>query len=315
VDNPTYSGALSFLRPIGCKLNGVRSDENGLVPEELERLLESLPKQGKHKPRVLYTVPIGQNPTGFSLSADRRKKVYDIACKHDLIILEDDPYYYLYYGSNPAPVAGRDDTYQRPMIASLWSLDTQGRVIRFDSFSKVLSSGLRIGFVSGPSAFVDQINLNSQATNLHTSGVSQILAFKYLQHIGEEGWKKHTNAVALFYSRKRDACIALLNKHLAGLVTWKMPTAGMFVWLKIEGVQDTKALIEQKAKEAKVVLVPGQVFLPVQQQVQFRSCFFFACFSGGDGHSFRKVSQAARGRANPTTSRFIIVTHFEPMTK
>lgn len=257
VENPTYSGALACLRPLGCQLEGVDTDHHGLLPNSLEKALR---RTYNKQPRVLYTIVTGQNPSGATLSLERKRQIYQLACDHDLIILEDDPYRYLEYGPDPAP---EDDTkFTRPINKSFFSMDTQGRVIRFDSLSKVLSSGLRLGFVTGPSAFIRQIDLASQASPLHTSGISQMLAAKLLEKWGSEGWTRHCDAVALFYARRRDRFISLCDKYLRGKATWGVPSAGMFVWLHLEGVKDSQRLIEERALSAKVLLLHGSAFLP-----------------------------------------------------
>jgi kynurenine/2-aminoadipate aminotransferase len=258
---------------------------------------------GRAKPRVLYVIPTGQNPAGCTINLQRKKEIYALACKHNLIILEDDPYYFLVsrpfcslfsrspanygcvfrlpelmhvmcwlfcvfpfvlqsYGRAAAPAVGSDGNWQRPSVPSFFSLDVEGRVLRFDSFSKILSSGLRLGMVSGPTGFVQRIDLVSQATALHTSGVSQALVSKLLKHWGENGWNEHIRQVCLFYARRRDAFIARIEKHLKGLVSYTVPEAGMFVYFKCHGIANTKPMVEVRGKEAKVLLVPGQAFSP-----------------------------------------------------
>ena len=135
-------------------------------------------------------------------------------------------------------------------------------MLRFDSFSKILSSGLRLGMVTGPPAFLQRMDLMSQAANLHTSGISQVMVSKLLSHWGVDGWNAHIKSVCLFYARRRDTFVGLVEKHLKGLVHYGLPEAGMFVWFRLPGVADSKKLVEGKALEAKVLLVPGQAFSP-----------------------------------------------------
>lgn len=142
-------------------------------------------------------------------------------------------------------------------------MDTCGRVIRFDSLSKVLSSGIRIGFTTGPRQFIDKINLHQQSTTLHTCGVSQMMTQRLLEQWGEHGWNSHTDKVALFYMRRRDHFIKCAEKYLSGKAEWTTPTAGMFVWFKLLGVDDSSELVKNKAKDAKVLLVPGEAFCPL----------------------------------------------------
>lgn len=266
IEAPTYSGSLSALRPLQPNFLEVEVDEHGMIPSKLESLLVTTGvSPGRSKPRVLYTIPTGQNPAGSTLTFERKKQIYAIACRHNLIILEDDPYYFLSYGSAKAPPPGKEKEFVRPHNPSFFSLDTEGRVIRFDSFSKILSSGLRLGTVTGPKAFVERIDLMSQAANLHTSGVSQMMVSKLFTQWGEQGWNQHIQQVCIFYARRRDVFVGLLEKHLRGLVEYGVPTAGMFVYLRLKGVVDSKKLVETKALEAKVLMVPGQSFSPTDQ--------------------------------------------------
>ena len=151
---------------------------------------------------------------------------------------------------------------------SFLSLDADQRVLRFDSFSKLLSSGIRVGFCTGPPPLVERIELHAQASVLHGSGVSQALVSGLFDAWAEEypsavaGFEAHCAAVASFYETRRDVFLRAAETHLAGLADWTVPTAGMFVWLELLGVADTHALITQHCAAAKVLLVPGQSFMP-----------------------------------------------------
>ncbi|ETW01883.1 hypothetical protein, variant [Aphanomyces invadans] len=162
VETPTYSGTLAHLHAVNCNLVTVRTDGQGLVPEHLASILDNWDSI-KKKPKVLYTIPTGGNPTGVSMSFERKQQVYAIASKHNLIVLEDDPYYYL--------------TLNGARSKSLLHLDVDGRVMRFDSYSKILSSGLRVGTVYGPKVLIERLNLHTQSANLHSSGLSQVYQY------------------------------------------------------------------------------------------------------------------------------------------
>ncbi|OQR82886.1 hypothetical protein ACHHYP_15395 [Achlya hypogyna] len=254
IEKPTYSGTLAHLNAVNCELVCIDTDGEGLVPAHLGATLDEWPAH-KKKPKVLYTIPTGGNPTGVSMSYARKQEVYAIAQKHGLIILEDDPYYYLKLDG--------------PRVKSFLSMDVDGRVLRFDSFSKILSSGLRVGTVMGPTPLVERLNLHTQSANLHSSGLSQAVVLALLQKWGEAGWNSHLDMVCDFYRGQRDVFLRALDKHLTGLASWNVPDSGMFVWIKLHGVEDSKALIEQKAVAAKVLLVPGQVFLPDNQVTSY----------------------------------------------
>ncbi|KAH3767679.1 PLP-dependent transferase [Pelomyxa schiedti] len=251
VESPTYPGAIGAMRPIGCKLVGVPTDDFGLVPEALAEILTNWDAT-KKRPHVLYIIPNGQNPSGASLSLARKQAIYALACKFDLIILEDDPYYFLNYPTEPPS----------PPVPSFFSMDTEARVIRLDSFSKVMSSGLRIGFATGPSFLIEKLQLDMQVSLLHTSGVSQMSILSLLTTWGPTGWQNHVKSVQLFYKQRCDLFCSLVEKHLSGLVTWKKPVSGMFLWMKCNGVADTMELIQKRAVQKKVLLVPGESFDP-----------------------------------------------------
>ncbi|KAM5193716.1 kynurenine/alpha-aminoadipate aminotransferase, mitochondrial isoform 2-T2 [Mantella aurantiaca] len=251
LDTPTYSGTLAAVKPLGCNLIGVPTDQHGIIPMALKDILskwrpEDAGNPEKNSPKVLYTIPNGGNPTGASLTEERKIEIYRIAQKYDLIIVEDDPYYFLQFN--------------KPWAPSFLSMDVDGRVIRADSMSKVLSSGLRIGFLTGPKPLIDRIILHMQVSTLHTSTFTQIMTNQLLQKWGVEGFLEHIDRVIHFYKSQRDAMLACADKWLTGLAEWHSPSAGMFLWIKIKGVPDTHQLIMQKAISNEVLLVPGSAF-------------------------------------------------------
>lgn len=265
IEAPTYSGSLAYLEAHGCHLHGIPTDGHGLRPDAMADMLDNWERDtNRKKPRVLYTIPTGSNPTGASLPLERKRAVYDIARKHGLLIIEDDPYYYLQYGAERTP--------------SLFSMDTDGRVIRCDSFSKILSAGIRIGTVSGPDAIVNRLALHNQASILHTSGLSQMAVLALFRHwgVGDKGMsgkaalgklEPHLQQVQAFYTSQCDAFLASADKHLRAadgspLAEYSRPSAGMFVWMKLRGVEDTMALISKEAVAKKVLMVPGSAFFP-----------------------------------------------------
>nr|XP_020475375.1 kynurenine/alpha-aminoadipate aminotransferase, mitochondrial isoform X1 [Monopterus albus] len=174
LDTPTYSGTLAALQPLGCNIISVPSDQHGIIPASLKEILSrwdpsEVHKPGSTAPRILYTIPNGGNPTGASMTAQRKKEVYELARQYDMLIIEDDPYYFLQFD-------------KQPWAPTFLSMDVDGRIVRTDSFSKVLSSGLRIGFLTGPKPLVDQVVLHIQASTLHTSTFTQVNKTLILHH-------------------------------------------------------------------------------------------------------------------------------------
>ncbi|KAL0482674.1 2-aminoadipate aminotransferase [Acrasis kona] len=254
VENPTYTGALAALHPLQPEMIEVPIDANGIIPEELERVITEY--KGAKKIKFLYTIPTGQNPSGASLTVDRKKKILEIAEKFDFLVLEDDPYFYL----NLVEKENIND--KTDSDVTMLSMDGSGRVLRFDSLSKVLSSGIRIGWCTGPSPLIQRIHLHQQANSLHTSGLSQGVTAALLNEWGQDGLTQHVAKVQELYRKQRDMFVKSVEKHLKGYVEYSVPTAGMFLWMKLIGVEDSKSFIEEKAREKKVLMVPGQAFQP-----------------------------------------------------
>lgn len=251
LNEPIYSGTLQALKPLGCNIINVASDEYGIIPDSLKEVLskwkpEDSKNTKKNTPKFLYTVPNGSNPTGHSLTSNRKKEIYELARKYDFLIIEDDPYYFLQFSKSWAP--------------TFLSMDIDGRVIRTDSFSKVLSSGLRIGFITGPKPLIERVVLHTQVSNVHPSTFAQLLISQLLHQWGKEGFLAHVESVTNFYRNQKDALLAAANKWLSGLAEWNVPTAGMFLWVKINGVSDVKQLIEEKALKKEILMLPGNVF-------------------------------------------------------
>ncbi|KAF6091875.1 aminoadipate aminotransferase [Phyllostomus discolor] len=251
VNEPVYSGTLEALQPLGCNLINVPSDEYGIIPESLKEILsrwrpDDSKNPKKNTPKFLYTVPNGNNPTGNSLTSNRKKEIYELARKYDFLIIEDDPYYFLQFN--------------KPWTPSFLSMDVDGRVIRSDSFSKVLSAGLRIGFISGPKPLIERVVLHTQVSTLHTSTFTQLMIFQLLHQWGQEGFLAHVDRVTNYYRKQKDAILAAADKWLSGLAEWHAPTAGMFLWIKIKGIKDAKKLIEEKAIKKQILMVPGNAF-------------------------------------------------------
>ncbi|PPR02666.1 hypothetical protein CVT24_002149 [Panaeolus cyanescens] len=258
VESPVYAGVLPVFNDRQCEKIEVDTDEHGIRSSSLREILEAWPVE-KPKPKALYTVPYGCNPTGMTATLERRLEVLELAKEHDFIILEDDPYFYLYYG-------------QAPRYPSYFALEAQtgevGRVLRFDSFSKVLSAGMRIGCASGPKTLIDAIDRHTETSNLQVATLTQMIAFKLLDQWGFEGFITHTQRVSAFYRERRDMFEDAMRQHLTGLVEWTTPEAGMFVWFKLivdpssPSGGDSEEAIRNIAFKKGVLALPGTIFLP-----------------------------------------------------
>ncbi|KAG8889446.1 hypothetical protein FRB98_004342 [Tulasnella sp. 332] len=262
VEAPVYSGVLPILHSLHAEMIEIPTDAHGVRSSDLRTMLEDWPV-GKPIPRTMYTVPYGCNPTGTTATLERRVELLALARKYDFLILEDDPYFYLYYGDAERP-------------ASYFHLEAQdpsepvGHVLRFDSLSKILSAGMRLGFVCGPEPIIDAIMLHTSSANLQVSSTTQAIGFALLETLGYDGFERHTQGVSQYYRERRDVFEKAMRRHFGdGLAEWATPEAGMFVWFKLnlrssngseEG--DSNALIAQRAVAKGVLAIPGTSFFP-----------------------------------------------------
>lgn len=235
----SFSTALETIAPLGIKAFGCKIDDQGLIPEAMDELLSNWDEKarGAKRPHVLYTVPSGQNPTGATQGAQRRRDIYSVAQKHDLYILEDEPYYFLqmqpYTGPNspnvPPPETVED--FVASLIPSMVSLDVDGRVMRMDSFSKVLVPGSRLGWITASEQIVERYQRHAEVASQGPSGFSQVILHKLLDETwGHEGYLRWLMNLRIEYTKKRDSLLAACEKHLPqDIVSWVPPAAGMFV--------------------------------------------------------------------------------------
>ncbi|CAM1329228.1 AADAT (predicted) [Pycnogonum litorale] len=266
VEEYTYSAMVTYLNSIRAKYIIVENDEYGMKPSSLgEKLSRWNPKDckdnvdGSAVPKLMYIVPSCGNPTGLTLSAERRKEIYEISREYNLLIVEDDPYYFL----------------ESETLPSFLSLDVDGRVLRIDSFSKIIAPGLRVGFLSGPKPIVDNVMLSSQVTVQHCSGWSQRTLFKILEHWGSDRFLDHLKDVREFYIGQIEMVVECAEEFLTGFVEWHTPTGGMFLWMKILGVEDSTDVVEELTAKG-IVFAPGQGF---SSRVDKPSPYIRICFS------------------------------------
>lgn len=249
----TFSTALETAAPLGVRVFGVPTDGEGLRADGLDEVLATWDEKergGARRPRVLYTVPSGQNPTGATQGAQRRRDIYEVCSRHDVFILEDEPYYFLQmqpYGgggaSNVVPPPETPEAFLRSLIPSLLSMDTDGRVLRMDSFSKVVVPGSRLGWITASEQVVERYIRHAEVASQGPSGISQVLLYKLVDEAwGHEGYLRWLMHLRLEYTRRRDAILAACERYLPrDLVSWVPPAAGMFLWLQVDHTQHPQA--------------------------------------------------------------------------
>lgn len=236
----TFASAVDTAEPLGVKVAGVKMDAQGLLPDALDELLatwDPTQRDGARKPFLLYTVPSGQNPTGATQGTERRRQIYRVAQKHDLYILEDEPYYFLqmqpYTGQNApdVPPPASHEAFLKSLVPSYLSMDVDGRVMRMDSFSKVVAPGMRVGWITACEQIVERYKQHADVSTQGPSGISQLVLFKLLdEHWGHEGYLDWLIHIRMSYTKRRDVILGACEKYLPReIVSWVPPMAGMFV--------------------------------------------------------------------------------------
>ncbi|KAM7194306.1 pyridoxal phosphate-dependent transferase [Naviculisporaceae sp. PSN 640] len=264
----SFSTALETAMPLGVKVFGVKMDDQGLLPESMDEMLSNwdvVQRGGARKPHVLYTVPSGQNPTGATQGEERRREIYKVCQKHDLYIIEDEPYYFLQMheytaakdrrGTVTTMANGRGeeqsvDQFLSELIPTLLSMDVDGRVMRMDSFSKVVVPGSRLGWITASAQMVERYIRHAEVCNQGPSGFSQVILHKLLdEEWGHEGYLRWLMNLKGEYTKRRDVMMDACERFLPReIVSWAVPKAGMFHWLKVayplHPDASTKSLLE-----------------------------------------------------------------------
>jgi aromatic amino acid aminotransferase I len=240
----TFSAAVETAKPMGVRVAGVPMDNEGLLPEAMDDILSSwdVNARGARKPHLLYTVPTGQNPTGATQGLERRKAIYKVCQKHDIFIIEDEPYYFLqmnpYTGANapsiPPPASHTE--FLHSLVPSLLSMDTDGRVMRLDSFSKVIAPGSRVGWVTASEQIVSMYQKHADVSTQGPSGLSQLILWKLVdEHWGHDGYLDWLIHIRMEYTKRRDVILQACEKYLPrDIMSWKPPMAGMFHWMQVD---------------------------------------------------------------------------------
>jgi 2-aminoadipate transaminase len=234
VETPTYLGALQAFAPMEPQAVGVRSDDEGVLPDDLQANAEGA--------RFLYLLPNFQNPTGRTMSESRRAAVAELATRQRLPIVEDNPYGELWFDQPPpAPMTARHP---------------EG-CIYLGSFSKVLAPGLRLGFLVAPPALYPKLLQAKQAADLHSPSFNQRMAARVLEG---DFLERHLPRIRALYRSQRDAMLAALEREMKGLdVQWNAPQGGMFLWARLPRGLSALDLLP-RAVQANVAFVPGAAF-------------------------------------------------------
>ncbi|CAL5868135.1 uncharacterized protein PFLUO_LOCUS2359 [Penicillium psychrofluorescens] len=317
----TFASAAETAFPQGLKALGVPMDEQGMIPEALDDLLSNwdAKARGARKPYVMYTIPTGQNPTGATQSAERRRAVYKVAQKHDIYIVEDEPYYFLQMqpyggeGAKPLPPPATHEEFIKSLVPSFLSMDVDGRVLRLESFSKVVAPGTRVGWIVASEEMLERFVRTFEVSSQNPSGISQIVLYKLLdEHWGHSGYLDWLINLRMQYTGRRDSMVHACEKHLPREIAhWVPPAAGMFHWIGIDwrkhpGIASgkTRDQIEEEifmsAVDKGVLVSRGSWFL-ADKSVAEDKMFFRATFAAA---SSEKISEAISRFAESLRAQF-----------
>lgn len=240
-ENPSFIGALNAFRSNGARTIGVPLRADGIDLAILEETLRT-----EKKAKLLYLIPTFQNPSGITSTAENRHAVYALAKKYGVVILEDNPYGELRFAGADVP------TYK--------SFDTDGIVIYCSSFSKILSSGMRIGFVNAPAEIVAKMVVAKQVEDVHTNLFAQMLCHRYM---AEYDMDAHVAMIRELYRNKANRMLTALDAEMPQSVTYTRPEGGLFLWCTLPDGRDAAPFV-QKFLENKVAVVPGSAFMCVE---------------------------------------------------
>lgn len=233
-ENPSFIGGLNTFRSYNAELIGVDMEDDGIDIEKLEDILKT-----HDNVKVLYTIPTFQNPSGITMTLEKRKKLLELAEKYDFIIFEDNPYGELRFSGETVP--------------TIKSLDTKGRVVYLGSFSKILSPGMRIGHVSAAPELIGRMVICKQVQDVHTPQITQIVCHEYVTRYSID---EHIKESCKVYGEKCELMMKLMDEYFPKCVKHTRPQGGIFIFCTLPEGIDSKELLK-KAIESNVAFVPG----------------------------------------------------------
>ncbi|MFI3325718.1 MAG: PLP-dependent aminotransferase family protein [Clostridia bacterium] len=235
---PSFIGCLNTFRSYNAKLKGIPMEKDGINIEALEEALKT-----EKKVKFIYVIPNFQNPSGITMSLAKRKKVYELAVKYSVPILEDNPY--------------GDLRYQGEHLPCIKSFDTEGIVFYAGSFSKVIAPGMRVAYVIAPKEVIGKMAVCKQGADVHTNIWSQVVCHRFMT---EYDFDAHLDGLRQLYTVKSKLLLDLMEKNFAPYITWDEFDGGLFAWCHLPKGVDMLDFC-QKAVERKVCVVPGSAFL------------------------------------------------------
>ena len=238
-EDPSFIGALNAFRSYNTRLVGIPVDDCGMQIDKLEQALKK-----EKKAKLIYTIPTFQNPTGVCMSLERRKALYALAKKYGVIIIEDNPYGELRFHGEEIP--------------TIKSMDEDGIVVYCGSFSKILSPGMRIGFLCAQKEIVSKIIVAKQVNDVHTNLFFQMLTDAYMETYDLDG---HIREIRELYRKKCAAMQAAAKQYLPANVSVTSPEGGIFLWCRMPETVDSQKFANRLLRR-NVAVVPGMAFSP-----------------------------------------------------
>ncbi len=236
---PTYPGAVPTFATYEADVVQIGMDADGMRIDELEDTLALLDREGR-TPKFIYTIPTFHNPGGVTMALERRRRLVEIARERELLVLEDNPYGLLRYEGEPLP--------------TLRSIDGGEYVVYLGTFSKILSAGLRLGWVAAPRPVLAKMNIGKAAADLCSSSLTQCFVAEFF---ARGDWRRYVDDLVVMYRRRRDTMLAALEAHFPPSATWTRPGGGLFLWATLPPYVDTTDLLARALRE-NVAFVPGR---------------------------------------------------------
>ena len=238
-EGPTYPGAVPTFSAYEADVVQIEMDADGMRIDRLEQTLDRLEHEGR-TPKFIYTVPTFQNPTGVTLTLERRRRLVRLAAERELLVLEDNPYGLLRYEGDPLP--------------PLYALDGGEYVIYLGTFSKILSPGLRLGWTAASRPVLEKLSLAKQGADLCSSTLGQHFVVEYF---AQRNWRDLLGKLRELYGRRRDTMLDALAEHFPHEASWTRPGGGLFIWATLPDYIDTTDLLARALRE-HVAFVPGR---------------------------------------------------------
>ncbi|MBR6792577.1 MAG: PLP-dependent aminotransferase family protein [Ruminococcus sp.] len=237
-ESPSFIGSINAFKSYHVNLVGVELEEDGINLEKLEQTIKT-----EKNVKLLYLIPNFQNPTGRTMSLAKRKAVYELACKYDFVILEDNPY--------------GDLRFEGEDIPSIKSMDTEGRVIYTGTFSKILSPGFRTGYVSAPAEIIQKIVVCKQVSDVHSNIWAQLVCLRFMNEVNID---EHFAKLRKIYKEKCELMLSYIDNGFSKKISYTKPEGGLFIWCTLPDDCDMNAFCTKAVKDYKIAVVPGNAF-------------------------------------------------------